>query len=109
MPLSNLEVVDVVSIDLIGNAVLTISDDLMWDDNNNEHLFALQSKINAYLGFIESGNLYQEYPNAKDRGITINIVAKYEPNDNARLFLDTTKKILQSAGYGFEFSVLKNK
>jgi hypothetical protein len=66
MSVMNLEVVDVISIDLNGNAVLTISDDLTWDDKN-EHLLALQNKINAYLGFIESGNIYEEYPNAKDR------------------------------------------
>jgi hypothetical protein len=108
MPLMNLEIVDVISIDLNGNAVLTVSDDLMWDDDN-EHLMALQNKINAYLSFIESGNLYQDYPNAKGRDIVINIVAKYEPNDNARLFLNATKEILQSAGYGFRFSVLENE
>jgi hypothetical protein len=108
MSLMNLEVIDVISIDLMGNVVLTISDDLMWNDDN-EHLFALQSKINAYLVFIESGNIYQDYPNAKGRNIVINIVAKYEPNDNARIFLDKTKQILQAAGYSFKFSVLIEK
>lgn len=107
MSLMNLGVVDFISIDLNGNAVLTVSDDLIWDDKN-EHLMALQNKINAYLSFIESGNLYQEYPNAKGRDIAIEIVAKYEPNDNARLFLDATKEVIQSAGYGFMFSVLKD-
>lgn len=108
MSLMNSEVVDFISIDLNGNAVLTVSDDLIWDDKN-EHLMALQNKINAYLSFIESGNLYQDYPNAKNRDIVIEIVAKYEPNDKARIFLDATKEVLQSAGYGFKFSVLKSK
>jgi hypothetical protein len=108
MALKNLAVVDVISIDLNGNVVLTISDDLIWDEKN-EHLLALQNKINAYLSFIENGSLYQEYPNAKDRSIVINIVAKYEPNNNAILFLDTTKEILKSAGYLFRFSILKNE
>jgi hypothetical protein len=107
MSVTNLEVVDVISIDLMGNAVLTISDELMWNDNS-DHLIALQNKINTYLEFIESGNLYEEYPNAKGRNITINVAAKYEPNDSAKSFLDKAKEVLQSAGYEFEFKVIKN-
>jgi len=103
----NLEVIDVISIDLQGNAVLTISDDLIWDENN-EHLYALQSKINAYLSYIESGSIYQDYPNAEGRNLVINIVAKYPPNESAKLFLHSTKGILQSAGYGFEFTEFKD-
>jgi hypothetical protein len=72
-------------------------------------LLILQNKINVYLSAIETGNFYEEYPDAKGRNIIINVVAQYEPNDSARLFLDTTKEILQSAGYGFEFSIFKNE
>ena len=43
-------VVDFASIDPVGNAVLTISDHLSWEDVNG-HLFHLQEKINAYLRF----------------------------------------------------------
>jgi hypothetical protein len=108
MSVTNLEVVDAISIDLMGNAVLTIADDLLWD-NGNEHLLILQSKINAYLKFIESGNLYQKYPDAEGRNIVINIASKYEPDDNAMEFINRTKQILQSAGYSFHFEVLKTK
>lgn len=108
MSVENLKVIDFASIDKNGNAVFTISDHLMWDDKN-EHLMILQNKINAYLNFIEGGNLYQDYPDAKGRDIVISIVAEYEPNDNARLFLDATKEVLQSAGYGFRFRVLENE
>lgn len=107
MAVENLKVIDFASINKEGNTVLTISDHLKWDDNN-EHLLMLQNKINVYLSAIETGNLYGEYPDAKGRNIIINIVAQYEPDENARLFLNTTEKILQSAGYGFEFSILKN-
>lgn len=106
MSVENLKVIDVVSINEKGNAVLTISDHLEWDAQN-EHLLILQNKINAYLGAIETGNFYDEYPDGKGRDIIINVVAKYEPSDTARLFLDTAKKVLESAGYGFEFSILE--
>lgn len=107
MALMNLKVVDVISIDLMGNAVLTICDDLIWNDNT-DHLITLQKKINSYLEFIESGNLYQEYPNAKGKKIIVNVAAKYEPNESAKYFLNKTKEILQSAGYEFEFIVVKD-
>jgi hypothetical protein len=108
MSVTDLEVIDVISIDPNGNAVLTISDHLIWDEKN-EHLMVLQNKINSYLGFIESGNVYEEYPNAKDRNIVIQIVAKYEPNNNnnAMIFLERVEETLRSAGYGFDFSVAK--
>jgi hypothetical protein len=108
MSVTDLEVIDVISIDPNGNAVLTISDHLIWDEKN-EHLMVLQNKINSYLGFIESGNVYEEYPNAKDRNIVIQIVAKYEPNNNnnAMIFLERVEETLHSAGYGFDFSVAK--
>lgn len=106
MSVLNLEVVDFISIDLLGNAVLTISDHLPWD-NGNDHLSALQNKINTYLEFIESGILYQKYPNAKGRKIVIYVTAKYEPNANAKAFFETTNQILKSAGYGFQIEVLE--
>lgn len=108
MSVENLKVIDFASIDKNGNAVLTISDHLKWDDND-EHLLILQNKINAYLSAIETGNFFDDYPGAKGRNIFISIVAKYKPNDSARLFLNETKEILQSAGYGFKFSILKNE
>ena len=106
MAVENLEVIDVVSIDLYGRAVLTISDELKWDDGN-EHLLVLQNKINAYLNAIEGGGLYENYPNAEGRDIIINVVAKYKPTAEAKAFLRKAEEILEAAGYGFAFSVLK--
>jgi hypothetical protein len=108
MSVENLKVIDFASIDKNGYAVLTISDHLQWDDNN-EHLLILQNKINAYLNSIESGNFYSDYPDAKGRNIIIRIVAKYEPNTDAKSFFKKTKEFLQSAGYRLEFKVLKSE
>jgi hypothetical protein len=57
MSVENNEVIDVVSVDKQGNAILTISDHLEWSEDN-EHLLILQTKINTYLGSIESGELF---------------------------------------------------
>jgi len=103
MAIENIAIIDVISIDLSGNVVLTISDDLKWDDR---HLLLLQNKINAYLHAIEDGEIFRVYPDALGRKFVINVVAKYIPDGNANIFLNQTKEVLNSSGYGFTFNVL---
>lgn len=52
MSVENSKVIDFIS-DKEDKIVLTISDHLEWD-NDNEHIYLLQEKINAYLMAIES-------------------------------------------------------
>ena len=106
MSIENVSVIDVVSIDKNGDAVLTIADHLEWDDENT-HLLKLQNKINSYLDSIDNQSLYDSYPDAKGRKIIINLVAKYWPNKDAEIFLQRTADVLESAGYSFEFKYLK--
>ena len=103
MSVEDLKVIDFVSIDKTDKAVLTISDHLEWDDNN-EHLLILQNKINAYLEAIENGNLYKQYPKAENRKIVINIAVKYAPNKTGKIFLQKVKGTLEAAGYGYSFT-----
>ena len=85
-----------------GSAILTITDHLEWDDDN-ERLLILQEKINSYLGAIETGELFTKYPKAEGKDIIIRVIALNEPNKEGYTFLDQVKSILNSAGYGFEF------
>jgi len=103
MSVEDLNVIDFASIDAEGRAVLTISDHLEWDEGN-EHLLALQNKINLYLGAIEGGELYEKYPQARDKRLLIRVVAKHVPSDDGWIFLERVKETLEGAGYGFEFS-----
>lgn len=105
MSVTNSNVVDFTSISPKGDVVLTISDHLEWD--NNEHILILQDKINAYLRFIESGDIYQQYPEARDRNVMIDVVVKYDPDSNGKIFLDRVKEILNEAGYEFRFRILE--
>ena len=57
-------------------AVLTILDAWDWGDEGN-HLSALQSKLNAYFGFIESGQIWESYPEAAGRQLVIDVVGKF--------------------------------
>ena len=47
-----------------GDVFLVISDHLAWDEDEGEYLLALQAKLNTYLEFVESGQLYAKYPRA---------------------------------------------
>ena len=94
--------VDFVSIDEDDNIVLTISDHLEWDEKN-EHIFTLQEKINRYLGFIETGELTEKFPDARGKSPVISVVALYPPNEVANTFLERVREVVEGAGYGFRF------
>ena len=89
---------DLVSTHADGFVILTISDYLQWDEEG-EHIYALQTKINNYLDGIESGQIVLNYPAAKDKNILIQIIAQFRPNKIGYEFLKSAKKTLNSAGY----------
>jgi len=104
MSINNSNVVDYIGINLKGDVVLTIADELEWDEKN-EHLLLLQDKLNKYLAFIESGEIYEQYPRALNRSIVIEIVAKYNPSKDGEKFVEMVKDRLTSAGYNLYFRV----
>lgn len=76
MALDNPNVIDAAGIEMeTGSVILTIIDSWDWKDER-KHLLALQAKLNAYFGFIESGEIWESYPEAVGRGLTINVVGK---------------------------------
>lgn len=103
MSVENTKVIDFIS-EKDDSVILTISDHLEWDEDN-EHIFLLQEKINAYLMAIESGQLNEKYPTSVGKKVTISVVLKYEPNENGVLFLENVNDTLLNAGYDFDYSV----
>ncbi len=95
-------VIDIVSKDKTGRIVLSISDHLDWE-NTEEHLRLLQEKINTYLRFLDSGEVYEKYPDARGRPIQIEVVLHHPPSLEARSFLAKVKPIVEGSGYGFHF------
>ena len=77
--------------------MLTISDHLPWDENN-EHLLVLQAKLNSYLIFIESGEIFESYPTAKNKSFIIDVVMKCTPNKVALVFLTRIKETIENIG-----------
>jgi len=84
MSVEDRKIIDLIGTEENGTIVLTISDHLEW---NNEHLMKLQSKINDYLVFIESGEVLESYPSAKNKKFRINVVCKHEPNTEGAYYL----------------------
>ena len=106
-----MSVEDVATVDMIGNdgstgeVVLTISDHLSWEEAG--HLLKLQDKLNAYLQFIESGQLLAQYPKARDRRARICVICRFQPTEDGRRFLDEASRVIEQAGVGFRHEVFR--
>jgi hypothetical protein len=94
-----------------GHVVLTVVDDLDWSDEKS-HVLALQEKLNTYLVFIESGEVFERL--AEDVGktvsrstpIKVSILARYPPPDRGRAFVEHAKGVFSGAGFGLTFKVV---
>ena len=104
MSVENSKVIDFIS-DKEDKIVLTISDHLEWD-NDNEHIYLLQEKINAYLMAIESGQINKSYPLSINKKIVVSVALKYVPNEIGMSFLSKVNEVLLNAGYEFNYHIL---
>jgi hypothetical protein len=99
MSIEDTDTVDFISVSPDQRVVLSISDHLEWD-SENRHLLQLQQKLNAYLRFIESGEMLEKYPDAAGRPITIQLVTLHEPDTtDAHEFLARVRRTLAQSGY----------
>jgi hypothetical protein len=92
-----------------GDVVLAISDHLDWDENEGEHLFVLQKKLNTYLEFIESGQVYAQVPQAAGKKISIQVMGKFPLSDEARKFYDVAGKAIEDLGLSLRFELREPK
>ena len=103
MSVDQTDVIDIIGIDKkTGYVVLTISDHLEWEGDNDHHVI-LQEKLNTYLSFIESGEIYESYPQASGKKFLISVYGRNEPDEEGLKFLAKVKKIIEEAGFYFEF------
>jgi hypothetical protein len=86
-----------------GGVVLTISDHLPWTNVTDGHLELLREKLNAYLAFIESGQLIEVYPDAAGRQVVINVVGKYDLSASASEFFKNATATISAAGLTLQF------
>lgn len=87
-----------------GHVVLTISDHLDWSDSI-AHQTILQKKFNVYLAFVESGEILQRYPDARDRPVVFDVVFQAPPDEAGRAFLARAREVIESAGFSMRDEV----
>ncbi|MCG8332078.1 MAG: hypothetical protein MI974_30610 [Chitinophagales bacterium] len=101
--------VDFIGIEVGSNdVILTISDHLDWK-NSEFHLEKLQNKINNYIKFYESGQIYEDYPNAKGKNIIIALTLAEPLNEEGTDFCVEAKQILNGMGLDLRIEVIKIK
>ena len=106
MSIEQTETVDFVTLDReTGDVLLTISDHLAWDWNEEEHLVLLQSKLNAYLRFVESGEMVRDFPDTKGRRVVINLVGRFPLSEKATTFLARAGGAIRGAGFDLQFKL----
>ncbi|ETS32866.1 MULTISPECIES: DUF6572 domain-containing protein [Photorhabdus] len=76
--------------------ILVITDHLQWSSCINEHLFKLQEKINRYIAFVESGEIYEKLPDAQGRNITFKVFFQYKIPQECIDFMERVNEILSS-------------
>jgi hypothetical protein len=104
--IENPKVVDFIGVEcLTGCVVLTIADHWDWR-SEGEHILALQEKVNTYLAFIESGELIEQYPDAAERRVVIEIDMKYPPPAMATEFLRRAAETVRAANLELRSVVL---
>ena len=98
MSVDQVEVIDLISTDGTGDVVLTVSDHLDRSDSSH-HQAVLQKKLNAYLAFVESGEILQTYPDSAGRPILFKVVSKFRPDTPGNLFLKCAGDVIEAAGF----------
>jgi hypothetical protein len=104
MAVTDLDQIDNISIGADCRCYLTISDHLDWTDES-EHLNYLQNKLNVYVGFIQSGQLNQEYQNLE---LVIQVFAKFDiPLEIYQTAENQIADSLKEDGFGFKWIKIK--
>ena len=95
MTIEQEDVIDIIGVNEEEQYIsLIISDHLEWDEKN-EKLVMLQNKINSYLAYIESGQIYEQHPKSKELDVHIRLTCMHEPNAEGLKFLKLVTPIIE--------------
>ena len=107
MAIDQPDVVDLMTIDkLSGDVLLSISDHLPWGDLESAHLVLLQSKLNRYLSFIESGDMVDKCPETNGRKVVINLVCKFPLSAQGTHLVQNATAAIRQAGFDLRVKTL---
>lgn len=114
MPLARTHVVDWLGLDKeTGHISLTLVDELDWS-NEQGHLLLLEEKLNSYLAFIESGEVFERLVEEFDRRvpaetpINVEIIAKFDLTARSRAFMEYATQVFRDAGFSLSHKVDRN-
>jgi hypothetical protein len=105
MSIDQLKTIDLMGSNPGSNVLdLFITDHLPWDKTTEyEHAYKLQEKVNAYLAAIETGELFEQYPEHKGKSVVISVLGKYELNTFAKEFYKKVSGVVKGAGFELKF------
>ena len=58
------------------------------------------------MAFVESGEILEQYPTAKDRPVAFRVVFQVPPDESGRAFLARAREVIESAGFTLRDEVL---
>lgn len=90
--------------DETGDLDVILIDERDWLDES-AHLELLQAKLNSYLRFLESGEVFETRPEAVGRPIRIRIHFKEQPTTRAGHFLKKAARAIAEAGFDLSYRV----
>ncbi len=105
MSVEDLDVVDLVSMGPDGRWFLLITDQLDWTQSVT-HQQKLQKKLNRYMTFIESGQVYRVHPAAKGQQLVIDIRFLHMPDEEGWKFLERVRTVVERAGVQIQCKML---
>ena len=86
--------------------VFLITDPFPWNVQEYQHLKAIQTKINNYVGYIEHQDYRTAYGSRKFSRFRIETALKFAPTKNGRAFFEAGKKQLEERNIDFVYTVV---
>jgi hypothetical protein len=80
--------------------VFSVTDHHKWGENDRNHLAAIIKEIKAHIATFISGEIYSDYPEAKNKTCVIEIVGKYPLNTEAKRIFGL---LVKSSGFIYRF------
>ena len=109
MTIEQTRVIDFIADDAAnGISSLVITDHLEWDATQPNHLLLLQEKINTYITFFESGEIFETREHLHNRALRVKVVGLYPLSSEAQAFYKRVREVLQSIGLDLEFELTEH-
>ncbi|HHB13236.1 MAG TPA: hypothetical protein ENK62_08565 [Chromatiales bacterium] len=81
--------------------ILLVADHLPWPEDEQgklEHVYLLQEKLNDYVRYVESGDLWRDFPRAKGRTVVFLVGHKHEIPEDVRWVIVEMQRVLEGIG-----------